>query len=60
MPLLKERCWVNEQSEKKNKGKSRPVKYYQLTVPFLQIFKTLEEEFLKINNEPEKVTRKKK
>jgi predicted transcriptional regulator len=51
MRPLKERGWVDEQSEKKNKGKGRPVKYYQLTVPFLQIIKTLEEEFLKSNNE---------
>ena len=51
MRPLKERGWVDEQSEKKNKGKGRPIKYYQLTVPFLQIIKTLEEEFLKSNNE---------
>ena len=51
MRPLKERGWVDEQSEKKNKGKGRPVKYYQLTVPFLQIIKTLEEEFLKSNYE---------
>jgi predicted transcriptional regulator len=51
MRPLKERGWVDEQSEKKNKGKGRPVKYYQLIVPFLQIIKTLEEEFLKSNNE---------
>ena len=51
MRPLKERGWVDEQSEKKNKGKGRPVKYYQLIVPFLQIIKTLEEEFLKNNNE---------
>ena len=51
MRPLKEWGWVDEQSEKRNKGKGRPVKYYQLTVPFLQIIKTLEEEFLKSNNE---------
>ena len=51
MRPLKERGWVDERSEKKNKGKGRPVKYYQLTVPFLQIIKTLEEEFLKSNYE---------
>jgi predicted transcriptional regulator len=53
MRPLKEKGWVDERSEKKNKGKGRPVKYYQLTVPFLQIIKILEEEFLKSNNEKE-------
>ena len=51
MRPLKERGWVDERSEKENKGKGRPVKYYQLTVPFIKIIKTLEEEFLKNNNE---------
>jgi predicted transcriptional regulator len=51
MHPLKERGWIAERSEKKNKEKGRPVKYYQLTAPFLQIIKTLEEEFLKKNNE---------
>ena len=51
MRPLKERGWVDERSEKKNKGKGRPVKYYQLTVPFIKIIKTLEEEFLKNNKE---------
>ncbi|MFZ2499461.1 MAG: transcriptional regulator [Methanosarcina sp.] len=51
MRPLKDRGWVDERSEKKNKGKGRPVKYYQLTVPFPQIVQVLEEEFLKDNNE---------
>lgn len=51
MRPLRERGWVNERSEKKNKGKGRPVKYYQLTVPFTEIIKALEEEFLKDNKE---------
>ena len=51
MRPLKDRGWVDERSEKKNKGKGRPVKYYQLTVPFPQIIKLLEEEFLKDNKE---------
>ena len=50
---LKERGWVDEQSEKMNKGKGRPVKFYRLTVPFLQIIRTLEEEFLRDNKEKE-------
>ena len=50
---LKERGWVDERPEKKNKGKGRPVKYYQLTVPFPQIVQSLEEEFLKDNKEKE-------
>ncbi|AKB51138.1 hypothetical protein MSBRW_1885 [Methanosarcina barkeri str. Wiesmoor] len=51
MRPLRERGWVEERSEKKNKGKGRPVKYYQLTLPFSQIVKVLEDEFLKGNNE---------
>ena len=51
MRPLKEKGWVDERSEKQNKGKGRPVKYYQLTVPFPHIIQTLEEEFLKGNNE---------
>jgi len=51
MRPLKERGWVDEQSEKMSKGKGRPVNFYRLTVPFLQIIKTLEAEFLKSNNE---------
>ena len=51
MRPLRNRGWVDERSEKKNKGKGRPVKYYQLTVPFPQIIQILEEEFLKNNNE---------
>jgi predicted transcriptional regulator len=51
MRPLRDRGWVDERSEKKNKGKGRPVKYYQLTVPFPQIIKILEEEFLKDNKE---------
>ena len=51
MRPLRDRGWVNERSEKKNKGKGRPVKYYQLTVPFTEIIKALEEEFLKDNKE---------
>jgi predicted transcriptional regulator len=48
---LRDRGWVDERSEKKNKGKGRPVKYYQLTVPFPQIVRILEEEFLRDNKE---------
>lgn len=51
MRPLRDRGWVDERSEKKNKGKGRPVKYYQLTVPFPQIIRVLEEEFLKDNRE---------
>lgn len=51
MRPLKDRGWVDERSEKKNKGKGRPVKYYQLTVSFPQIVRTLEDEFLKDNKE---------
>lgn len=51
MRPLRDRGWVDERSEKKNKGKGRPVKYYQLTVPFPQIVQVLEEEFLKSNIE---------
>ena len=51
MRPLRDRGWVNERSEKKNKGKGRPVKYYQLTLPFPEIIKVLEEEFLKDNKE---------
>jgi len=51
MRPLRDRGWVDERSEKKNKGKGRPVKYYQLTVPFPQIVLTLEDEFLKSNIE---------
>ncbi len=51
MRPLKERGWVDERPEKKNKGKGRPVKYYQLTVPFPQIVSVLEEEFLNDNKE---------
>ena len=51
MRPLRDRGWVDERSEKKNKGKGRPVKYYQLTVPFPQIVQVLEDEFLKGNNE---------
>ena len=49
MRPLKERGWVDERSEKKSKGKGRPVKYYQLILPFPQIVETLEDEFLKDN-----------
>jgi len=51
MRPLRDKGWVDERSEKKNKGKGRPVKYYQLTVPFPQIVSVLEEEFLKDNRE---------
>jgi predicted transcriptional regulator len=51
MRPLRDRGWVDERSEKKNKGKGRPVKYYQLTVSFPQIVKVLEDEFLKSNEE---------
>ena len=51
MRPLRDRGWVNERSEKKNKGKGRPVKYYQLRLPFPEIIKVLEEEFLKDNKE---------
>jgi predicted transcriptional regulator len=51
MRPLRDRGWVDERSEKKNKGKGRPVKYYQLTVPFPQIVQALEDEFLKGNTE---------
>ena len=51
MRPLRDRGWVDERSEKKNKGKGRPVKYYQLTVPFPQIVQVLEDEFLKGNTE---------
>jgi predicted transcriptional regulator len=51
MRPLKDRGWVDERPEKKNKGKGRPVKYYQLTVPFPQIVQVLEDEFLEDNNE---------
>ena len=51
MRPIKNRGWVDERPEKKNKGKGRPVKYYQLTVPFTQIVQALEEEFLKDNTE---------
>jgi predicted transcriptional regulator len=51
MRPLRDRGWVDERSEKKNKGKGRPVKYYQLTVPFPQIVEVLEEEYLKDNKE---------
>jgi len=51
MRPLKERGWVDERSEKKSKGKGRPVKYYQLVVPFPKIVERLEEEFLKDNKE---------
>lgn len=51
MRPLRDRGWVDERSEKKNKGKGRPVKYYQLTVPFPQIVRVLEEEFLNDNKE---------
>jgi predicted transcriptional regulator len=51
MRPLRDRGWVDERSEKKNKGKGRPVKYYQLTVPFPQIVRILEEEFLRDNKE---------
>jgi predicted transcriptional regulator len=53
MHSLKEKGWVDERSEKQNKGKGRPVKYYQLTVPFPHIIQILEEEFLKGNYEKE-------
>ncbi len=49
MRPLKEKGWVDERSEKKSKGKGRPVKYYQLILPFPQIVETLEDEFLKDN-----------
>jgi predicted transcriptional regulator len=51
MRPLRDRGWVDERSEKKNKGKGRPVKYYQLTVPFPDIVQILEEEYLKDNTE---------
>ncbi|HHV25077.1 MAG: transcriptional regulator [Methanosarcina sp.] len=51
MRPLRERGWVDERSEKKSKGKGRPVKYYQLTVPFTEIVKVLEEKYLEENNE---------
>ncbi len=51
MRPLRDKGWVDERSEKKNKGKGRPVKYYQLTVPFPQIVQVLEEKFLKGNTE---------
>lgn len=51
MRPLKERGWVDERSEKKSKGKGRPVKYYQLVVPFPKIVEMLEDEFLKDNKE---------
>ncbi|HII79835.1 MAG TPA: transcriptional regulator [Methanosarcina sp.] len=51
MRPLRDRGWVDERSEKKNKGKGRPVKYYKLTVPFPQIVQILEEEFLRDNTE---------
>jgi len=51
MRPLRDRGWVDERSEKKNKGKGRPVKYYQLTVPFPSIVQVLEEEFLRDNTE---------
>lgn len=51
MRPLRDRGWVDERSEKKNKGKGRPVKYYQLTVPFPEIVQILEQEFLKDNTE---------
>ena len=53
MRPLKERGWVDEKIEKKCKGKGRPVKYFQLTVPFPQIVQTLEEEFLRDNKQKE-------
>jgi predicted transcriptional regulator len=51
MRPLRDRGWIDERSEKKNKGKGRPVKYYQLTLPFPQIIKILEEEFIEGNKE---------
>jgi len=51
MRPLKERGWVQERSEKKSKGKGRPVKYYQLIVPFQTIVEVLEDEYLKENRE---------
>jgi len=51
MRPLRDRGWVDERSEKKNKGKGRPVKYYQLTVPFPQIIQVLEKEYLNDNKE---------
>ncbi|MDD2438793.1 MAG: transcriptional regulator [Methanosarcinaceae archaeon] len=51
MRPLKERGWVQERSEKKKKGKGRPVKYYQLVVPFQAIVEALEKEYLKENRE---------
>lgn len=51
MRPLKERGWVDERSEKKTKGKGRPVKYYQLITPFPRIVEMLENEFLKDNKE---------
>ncbi|RXA18479.1 transcriptional regulator [Methanosarcina sp. MSH10X1] len=51
MRPLRDRGWVDERSEKKNKGKGRPVKYYQLTVPFPEIVRVLEGEYLKDNKE---------
>ncbi|MDD2613897.1 MAG: transcriptional regulator [Methanosarcina sp.] len=51
MRPLRDRGWVDERSEKKNKGKGRPVKYYQLTVPFKEIIEVLEEKYLEDNNE---------
>lgn len=51
MRPLKEKGWVQERSEKKSKGKGRPVKYYQLIVPFQTIIEVLEDEYLKENRE---------
>lgn len=51
MRPLRERGWVQERSEKKSKGKGRPVKYYKLVVPFQAIVEILEDEFLKDNRE---------
>lgn len=51
MRPLRDRGWVDERSEKKNKGKGRPVKYYKLMVSFPQIVQILEEEFLRDNTD---------
>ena len=51
MRPLRERGWIQERSEKKTNEKGRPLKYYRLTVPFMHIVETFEEEFLVRTNE---------
>lgn len=58
MRPLRKRGWVEERAEKKSNGKGRPVKYYQLIVPFSQIVETLEEEFLRDSREKMKALQK--